>query len=266
MKVLCTSAAACIALACAGLAHASGQAEVVRVGVPLPRMALLRPGSHRYVRYVVKGGQRIAHDIWDRTVSFEQRDGRRLLHITQRWDEVNVAPGKPSTVEQDSLFDATTFTPLTQTRRVTSSDGVKSTSYRFLSDRAVGDNDFADNQDKSYSVSYQERPFNFEYDMEMFQVLPLRAGYEVSIPFFDVGIDKKADRYTFRVAGSSTIRGWDGRPADCWLLTADYNTGSIKSRWWIDKTSQLVVREEALRDDGSLLIKSLLPPEASDAS
>jgi hypothetical protein len=244
---------------------ARGETEMIKVGRPPARMALLHSGSHRYLRYEVRDGKRIAHDIWDRTVSFEMHDGRRLLHITQRWDEVNVVPGGAISLEQDSWFDPMTFRPLTHIRRRTVASQVSVTGYRFLDDKAVGMADLADNQQKDFVLPYAVTPFNFEYDMELIQTLPLHAAYAANIAFYDAGVDKKADRYTFKVAGSDRITGWSGRPVDCWLITADYNTGTVRSRWWVDKVSQVVLREESRRDDGSMFIKTLLPPEAGDA-
>jgi hypothetical protein len=253
-----------LVLALAGGA-ARTETAMVRVGPPLPRMGLLKAGSHRYLRYQVKDGKRTARDIWDRTVSFEARDGRRLLHITQRWDEVNVAPGATSTLEQDSWFEPQSFRPLTHIRRVTVGSEVKVAGYAFLADKVVGLADLAGNTRKDFSISYGETPFNFEYDMELIQTLPLHQGYEANIIFYDAGVDPKADRYTFKVAGSERISGWDGRPMDCWLITADYNTGAVQSRWWVEKASQVVLREESSQADGSILVKTLLPPEAADA-
>lgn len=243
---------------------ALAEIAMVKVGPKPERMSLLRSGSHRYLRYTVKDGKRVAHDMWNRTVSFEMRDGRRLLHITQRWDEVGVAPGGTQLVEQDSWFDPTNLRPLTHVRRVTVDGRITVAGYRFLGDRAVGLTDLPENQRKDFVLTYPETPFNFEYDMELIQTLPLRAGYEANIIFYDAGIDKQADRYTFKVAGSDSIPGWDGRPIQCWLITADYNTGVVQSRWWVDKKSQVVVREESNRDDGSIFVKTLLSPEAKD--
>jgi hypothetical protein len=253
-----------VGLAAYGGAHA--ETQVVRVGPPPARMDLLKAGSHRYLRYEVKGGRRVAHDIWDRTIAFEQKDGRRLLHITQRWDEVNAAPGATTAIEQDSWFEPQSFRPLTHIRRVFVGPKVTVSGYAFLADKAVGLADLADNSRKDFALAYDETPFNFEYDMELIQTLPLRAGYAASIVFYDAGIDKKADRYTFKVAGSDRIEGWDGRSVDCWLVTADYNTRTVQSRWWVDKASQLVLREESRRDDGAMFIKTLLPPESADAA
>lgn len=238
--------------------------QIVKVGPPPARMNLLKAGAHRYLRYEVRDGKRIAHDIWNRTVTFEQKDGVLRLHMTQRWDEVNVAPDAPSALEQDSWFDARNFRPLTHIRRAFIGDTVKTAGYTFLDDKAVGMADLPNNSRKDFSLDYSELPFNFEYDMELIQTLPLGPGYEANIIFYDAGIDKKADRYTFKVAGSESITGWDGRRVDCWLITADYNTGKVQSRWWVDKSSQVVLREEAHLEDGALFVKTLLPPESSD--
>ena len=251
-----------VALALRNQAHA--ETQIVKVGPPPARMNLLKAGSHRYLRYEVRGDKRVAHDIWSRLVSFELKDGVRRLHLTQRWDQVNAAPGATSALEQDSWFDARIFRPLTHVRRVFVGEEVTLAGYEFLDDKAVGLAGLPNNRRKDFSINYSETPFNFEYDMELIQTLPLHLGYEANIAFYDVGIDKKADRYTFKVAGSSKITAWNGFPVDCWLVTADYNTGTVQSRWWVDKTSQVVIREESRRD-GALLIKTLLPPESADA-
>src|ERR1700753_2310433 len=217
---------------------ALAEIAMVKVGPKPERMSLLRSGSHRYLRYTVKDGKRVAHDIWNRTVSFEMHDGRSLLHITQRWDEVGVAPGGTQLVDQDTWFYPTNLPPLTHVRRVTVDGRITVAGYRFLGDRAVGLTDLPENQRKDFVLTYPETPFNFEYDMELIQTLPLRAGYEANIIFYDAGIDKQADRYTFKVAGSDSIPGWDGRPIQCWLITADYNTGVVQSRWWVDKRAR----------------------------
>jgi hypothetical protein len=245
---------------------AFAETQIVKVGPPPARMNLLKAGSHRYLRYEVKGDKRIAHDIWNRTVSFELKDGVQRLHLTQRWDEVNVAPNAPSALEQDSWFDAANFRPLTHIRRVYVGDKVITAGYAFLDHNAVGLADLPDNSRKDFSLDYAETPFNFEYDMELLQTLPLHLGYEANIVFYDAGIDKKADRYTFKVAGSEHIPGWDGHQVDCWLITADYNTGKVQSRWWVAKRSQVVLREESQREDGSLFVKTLLPPESADST
>ena len=238
---------------------------VVRIGDQAVRTGRLAPGTHRYLRYKVKDGHRAPVDIWIRTVAFEERGGRRMLHLTQRWDEVGASPSGAVAVDQDSWFDAPTFRPVTHVRRATlADDAVTLAGYRFTPDRALGMTELAGNVRADFALAYAEVPFNFEYDMELLQTLPLAAGRAFSLPFYNAGIDPKADRYVFRVAGSAAIRRWDGRSTDCWLVTADYNTGEVKSRFWFAKGTQLLIREEARLSDGSTLIKTLLPPEVGD--
>ena len=94
-------------------------AEDVDVGTTLPRFSLLKEGTHRYLRFMKLGEASTPADIWTRTVSFEERDGKRLLRIRQRWD--GVAP-TPSVRLIDSWFEAGTFRPITH-ERITERDG-----------------------------------------------------------------------------------------------------------------------------------------------
>ena len=245
-------------------AVAQPPATVIRVGDSIVDTKWLKPGSHRYLRYEVKNGQRMARDIWDRTISFETKDGHRMLHITQRWDEANPPPGTASALDQDSWFEPETFRPITQVRTITKADGKTIGGYRFGAAGVEGMKDLPDNARRDFALAYGEWPFNFEYDMELLQTLPLQAGFNASIPFYDAGVDKQADRYNFKVAGSGDIVGWDGRDIDCWVVTADYKSGTVKSRFWFDKRTHLLVREEAPLPDGGLLVKTLLPPEQAD--
>jgi hypothetical protein len=246
----------------AGAADLNKQA----VGTPLARFKLLEPGAHRYLRYKAKGSQRTAVDIWTRTTTFEPLNGKRSMHIMMRWDEVS---GPVAYLEQDSWFEVDSFRPLTHVRRLkrTGSDAVETGGYRFLPDKIVGMAELPENLRQDFAIASSEAAYNFEYDMEFLQALPLSAGYSVSIPFYDPGdAQTPTARYTFKVAGSDRIRGADGVSRECWLVTADYNTDTVKSRFWFDKKSQVMIREEQPQEDGSILIKSLLAPESADAS
>jgi hypothetical protein len=234
--------------------------QKIVVGQSLARLSLLKPGVHRYLRYTATGSKREAIDIWSRTISFAIKDGRALMHITQRWDEV----GTPRVfVEQDSWFDPNTFRPLTHVKTVSRDHNVQIGGYQFLPDEIVGLKDLPGNVRKEFAIASPEPAYNFEYDMELLQALPLATGYQASVEFYDPGVEPPA-RYIFKVAGSSRITGPDGRPLDCWVVTADYNTDHVVSRFWFDKRTQVLIREEQTHADGSILVKALLPPEMED--
>lgn len=240
-------------------------ADTVRlsVGQPLRRFSDIRPGAHRYMRYLVnRDGSRQLVDIWDREVSFGPKpDGTGAgMHIHQRWDRAD----KSSVLVQDSWFDRGTFRPLTHVRGTEKGGKTTLWAFRFTNNAIVGLPTVAGNERATFSMAQSEPHYNFEYDMELLQTLPLASGRAFDIPFYDAGIDSKPDRYKFVVAGSARIVGEQGKSIDCWLVTADYNTGKVQSRFWFAKKGQLMLREEEIRDDGSILLKLLLPPEPSD--
>jgi hypothetical protein len=232
----------------------------LNVGERLAHMRSIEPGVHRYLRYMVKEGKRSAIDIWTRTVTFESQDGRALMHIVQRWDKA-VLP--PVSVVQDSWFESGTFRPLTHVRKVDRNGKLEVGGYRFLPDRIVGIPELPDNASADFSIDSPEPAFNFEYDMELLQALPLKGGYAVSIPFYDPGREPPA-RYVFAVSGADRIAMPDGHWVECWVVTADYNTGKVISRFWLDKRTQMMIREEQQQPDGAVLVKTLLNPESAD--
>lgn len=236
----------------------------IRLGEDLPRFDRLKAGVHRYARYRVEGGKRTLIDIWSRRISFEAHEGRPAMHIVQQWDEVVTKPGGFRRLDQDSWFERATFRPLTHIRQETREGSVTLKGYRFLPDRVEGLTDLGGNAAAGFDMRFPEPAFNFEYDMEILQALPLAAGYVADVVFYDAGIDPKPDHYLFKVVGSEDIVGWDGRTASCWVVTADYNTGTEKSRFWFDKRSQVLIREAATLPAGGTLIKALLPPEPGD--
>jgi hypothetical protein len=236
----------------------AAHAETVhmRVGEPLSRFALLKNGTHRYLRYTVKAdGARSAIDIWARTLSFESN----RLHITQRWDEV---AGKALLI-QDSWFEPRTFRALTHVRHLERDGKTTIKGYQFSDAKVTGLADLDDNVNRDFSIDLPQPSYNFEYDMEFLQTLPLGSQRTFDIPFYDAGVDTPG-RYLFVVSGSDKVNGPDGRSIDCWVVTADYNTGKVVSRFWFAKSGQVLIREEQFQADGTLLVKTLLPPEAAD--
>lgn len=251
-----------LALSLAAAAPAQADTVRLKVGEPLARFAKLRPGVHRYLRYTAgTDGSRKAIDIWQRTVSFgpDAQGQPDAFHIVQRWDRTD---GK--ILIQDSWFELRTFRPTTHVRHTVVGGKDDYTGYRFDTAQVVGMPDLANNSRKDFVMALPEPSYNFEYDMELLQTLPLASGRTFDIPFYDPGIGKPG-RYNFVVAGSETIPGPDGRPIDCWLVTADYNRGKIGARFWLAKSNQVLIREEASMDGGATLVKTLLPEEAGDA-
>ena len=206
------------------------------VGQPLPRVGQLQPGTHRYIRYTINSdGSRSIVDIWQRRLSFEidQKLGP-VIHLVQRWDEV----GGKVVLIQDSYVHRSTFAPITHIRHVERDGKTQIGGYRFVSGKVIGMGELPDNGRKDFVMAMPEASYNFEYDMELLQALPLAQGRVFDIPFYDAGVDPKPDRYRYVVAGDAQIASWDGAVVDCWLVTADYNTGKTKSRFGLRKRAR----------------------------
>lgn len=206
------------------LCCAPALADEIKFGAALPRFALVKEGSHHWLRYVRNGEVNTPIDIWTREVRFAPEG----MQVRQRWDGAN-----NSVVLLDSWFEKGTFKPRTH-QRIREKDG-KRTVEKYV---------------------FAEPTFNFETDIEFLQGLPLAPGYEASIMFYHPGGPPPA-RYTWKVAGSETILGPQG-PVECWLLTTDYNRPGTVAKFWLAKATQLLVRQEAAGPDGKVMVKTLL--------
>jgi hypothetical protein len=235
----------------------SSQAAVlnVDVGSPLPRIDLVKPGTHHYLRFMrTPAGANQPIDIWTREIRFEQQDGKPRMRIVQRWDAM--AP-TPSVRTFDSWFEAGTFRPLTH-QRISERDGKRLVEgFVFAPDKVTGMKDLAENTHKDLSVASSEPTYNFETDIEFLQALPLADGLDARINFYHPGGSVAPQRYSFRVTGSSTIAGPAG-PVDCWVIKTDYNRPGSESTFWFAKATQLMVRQESPLPDGRVMVKTLI--------
>ena len=240
----------------------------VTMGSVLPRAALLKEGSHHYLRYMVSGEARAPLDIVTREIRFSTSGGQQLMLIRQRYDGALVPPAAPASTQAsppappsvkvvDSWFEAGTFRPRTH-QRVTDKDGKRVVEgFVFGAGKVSGMPDLADNTRKDFSVEAPEPTYNFETDMEMLQALPLAEGYEARINFYHPGGAAAPARHVFKVTGSAAIAG-PGGMIDCWVVTTDYNMPGYVSTFWFAKGSQLLVRQDSPAGPGKTIVKALI--------
>src|SRR6476660_4860269 len=79
--------------------------------------------------------------------------------------------------------------------------------------------------------------FNWHSDLVLLPLLPYEKGGTLRVHLFDVD---------YIVAGERRLQGADGGTFDCWLVeTESGKPGSGNyQRFWIDKTSRVVIKEE----------------------
>lgn len=237
------------------LASTSATPHRLNVGDRLARFGLLRPGRRSYLRSQIRNGAHVATDIWQREVRFERVEGVERVRIVQRWD----GTGKePTLVERDSLFETSTFRPLTHVRTTRAGGKTVIEGFRFGEKALTGMGELADNSQAAVDVPFPEPMYNFETDMEMLQTLPFARGYAVSIPFFHP-VGGAPARYLWRVAAEEALAGPDGRGIDCWVVETDYNRPQgPPARFWFAKGTQQLIRQESRGPDGILHLKTWL--------
>lgn len=252
-----------VLVACSATASASAEDVVLGVGTPLARADLLKPGTQRYARYLVKDGHRNPIDTWTRTITIERLAGRRVVRVSQQWDG---AGPNPTVRLEESMLEAGTMRPLSQRRTVTSAGRTTVSAYLFGGTAVSGDPDVPENAAASFAKPLAGPVYDFVPDIEWFRQLPMRAGRTFVADLYDPGSGEPG-RYRFAVERSDRIAGPDGRPVDCWLITTDYNHPERGvSRYWFAKTNQYLVRQEADAGERGRVVKLLLPPEAGDRS
>jgi len=86
---------------------------------------------------------------------------------------------------------------------------------------------------------------NWHSDLALLPLLPWERGGTLRVHLFDVGMPAPMD-VDYTVLGERTLRGADGTEYDTWLVETE--SGSPGSgnyqRFWIDRDSRVVVKEE----------------------
>jgi hypothetical protein len=87
--------------------------------------------------------------------------------------------------------------------------------------------------------------FNWHSDLVLLPLLPYEKGGTLRVHLFDVGMPAPMD-VDYIVTGERRLQGADGGTFDCWLVeTESGKPGSGNyQRFWIDKASRVVIKEE----------------------
>ncbi|MET3978588.1 hypothetical protein ABIB62_001157 [Mucilaginibacter sp. UYP25] len=133
------------------------------------------------------------------------------------------------------------FAPIYHAEKV----GGKNRAYNWDADKIKGADTVANNMNKDFSLDFTSPNFNWNLDMETFQMLPLAAGKTFAINFYDAGIGKP-DYIIYKVIGSEVIMTMDNQKVDCWKLfnESDYKGQHATETFWISKKGHEFIKEE----------------------
>ena len=238
-------------------AASAQQVDTIRLKDKRLNTATLKPGMRQYLVYFQspKSPKALRYWLWMRNTQVETRNGQKVFVTNQNWYGGD-------TISYRTVYSvnrASDFLPIYHSETTNG----KNRSYNWYADKIMGaDTVKAQNMHKDFKMEFDAPNFNWNLDVETFEMLPLAAGKTFAINFYDAGQGKPA--YTlYKVSGSEVIDIYDNHKVDCWkLLTeSDFNGQHATQTFWITKKGHEFIKEED-SFGGSYRYKVKLPATA----
>jgi hypothetical protein len=219
--------------------YASAQVDTIRLKDHRLNTATLKPGMRQYLVYfqMPKSAKTLRFWFWLRDTKIEARNGEKVFATTQHWyggDTMSYRTGYSVNRVKD-------FSPVYHTETI----GGKVGAYNWDSDKIKGADTVAQNAKKDFVLNFTEPNFNWNQDIETFEMLPLAAGKAFAINFYDAGFGKP-EYIIYKVTGSEVIGTFDNQKVDCWKLVneAEHNGQKSIQTFWISKKNHEFLKEE----------------------
>jgi hypothetical protein len=215
-----------------------GSPARVEAGDPSVDGSFLKPYENQWTFSIQKkGGEAVVAGTWTDSVESTTVNGRPALKRTQvasykngiRLTFVNVFD--PKTMES---FSASYERSDTGERRQLEYRGKEITFHR-----SPGTGDAPAQQ---YVATVEQRVLDFHDGLYgvLLDALPLRTGYEATLPAFDT--DRACvDWVDVRVAGRETVEAGPGKSADTWVVRVETKKYG-KSTWWLTREAPYVIQ------------------------
>jgi len=215
------------------------QTDTIRLKDKRLNTSVLTPGLNQYMVYFQdpKKKTSLRLSLWLRDIRLDNRKGEKVFTITQHWF------GSDTTNYRYicSINKATDFAPVYHLETI----GTKTKAYNWNTDKITGADSVAQNLQKSFSLDFKLPNFNWNLDIETFEMLPLAEGKTFAINFYDAGLDPPA-YVNYKVTGSEVIKTMNNEKVDCWKLSTegDYKGTKYSETYWISKKNHEFLKEE----------------------
>jgi hypothetical protein len=214
-------------------------ADTIRPGRGQLLTKVLKPGLRQYLVYFQRPQQRKALGFWYwmREIGTIQRGGEACWEIRQRW----YGSDSSSYREVYSVNRGRDFAPLYHEETA----GGKLSAYEWGLDGVRGADSVEGNSRKGFSLAFGEANFNWNLDIETFEMLPLGEGKRFRINFYDAGLEPP--KYVlYKVVGSEEVVLMNGMKIECWKLNTEGESprGAYSQTFWIGKKTHEFLKEE----------------------
>ena len=218
---------------------ASAQVDTIRPKDKRLNTAALKPGMRQYLVYFQqeKKTKNMNFSLWLRNSRIETRNGEKVFVTSQHWYS-NDTTGYRTVY---SVNRASDFLPIYHSETVNG----KNKAFNWGTNKVTGADTVAANTQKAFSLDFTAPCFNWNLDIETFEMLPLAAGKTFAINFYDAGFGKP-EYIIYKVTGSELIATMDNQKVDCWKLLneSDHNGRHFTQTFWISKKGHEFIKEE----------------------
>jgi len=224
-----------------GTQYASAQIDTIsfKNGHQL-NTANLKTGLKQYLVYFQQPKQpkTLRFWYWLRDIQKETRNGEQVFTTSQHWFGGDTLSYRACY----SVNSAANFAPLYHMETVR---GITK-AYNWGATKIIGADTVSTNAAKAFALEFAQPNFNWNLDMETFEMLPLAAGKTFAINFYDAGLSPP--KYIiYKVTGSEVLNLLDGTKTDCWKLLEEGKApdGSAYTQtFWISKKGHEMLKEE----------------------
>jgi hypothetical protein len=169
--------------------------------------------------------------------------GRHVVDVVFEEQDANGVVARTST-----QVDATSLRPVRQRAELGQGHVV---SLLYLPGRVVGIDSAPGRPAEHFSAPVPDSVYTSGAIDLLLRALPLADHFRTSVPLY-FPAEKLVQSLPVRVMGQERITTRAGRPADCWLVAADF-PGSITEHFWIDQASHAILRILAHDTETSLV-------------
>ena len=258
LKLACIASMLTIVLVSSRIESARAQVDTIRLQDKRLNTSVLKPGMRQYLVYfqMPQSPKILRYWFWLRNTQVQKSKGERFFVTTQNWY------GSDTTSYRSvySINRANDFSPVYHSETV----GGKNKSYNWSADKVTGADTVAMNAQKDFVINYTDPCFNWNLDIETFEMLPLAAGKIFVINFYDAGLGKP-NYVKYTVTGSEVINTYDDHTIDCWKLytESDFKGQRATQTFWISKRGHEFLKEEDVFP-GGYRYKIKMPATAVD--
>ena len=199
----------------------------------------LNPGIKQYLvlSQLPSSPKTLKFWYWIREVRKENYNGADVFTIKQHW----YGSDSSSYREIYSVSLAKNFTPLYHSETI---KGIKK-AYNWSETAITGADSVAANAAAGFNLKFKDPNFNWNLDIETFEMLPFASGKQFAISFYYAGLGPP--KYVlYKVIGSESLATIGAEKVDCWKLfyETDRNGSHYTETFWIAKEGHEFLKEE----------------------